>query len=269
MINLESRWMDLRQLDELAANDTGIHRLNPCIKIATTAIFLIVVASFSKYDVINLLPLFLYPIALMNWASLPFAVIAKRIMLALPFVFFIGIFNPLLDHTPALQIGSILLSNGWVSFFTIILRFVLAVTAALILVATTGMDAICSALLKMHIPRVFVVQLMFMYRYLYVLLDELSRILLAYSLRSVHTKGLHYHVWGSMLGQLLFRTIDRAQRIYQAMLCRGFTGEIRLLRYNKLTKKDFAYFFGWATFFLTARIYNIPQWLGTLLIGRN
>jgi len=269
MINLHSRWLDLRHLDELAANDTEIHRLNPCIKIITTAIFLIVVASFSKYDLISLLPLFLYPLALMNRAALPFSVIAKRVLATVPFVLFIGIFNPLLDHTPGFQVGPFLISNGWISFFSILLRFVLAVASALILVATTGMDKIGSALLKMHVPKMFVIQLMFMYRYLYVLLEELSRTLLAYSLRSFQEKGLHFRVWGSMLGQLLFRTIDRAQRIYQAMLCRGFNGEIRLLRYNTLTKIDIAYCLGWSTFFLVARIYNIPQWLGALLIGRH
>lgn len=268
MINLQSRWMDLRHLDELAVKNTEIHRLNPCAKIVTTAIFLIVVASFSKYELISLFPLFIYPLTLMNRAALPFSVIAKRVIATVPFVLFIGIFNPLLDHTPGFQAGSFMISNGWISFFSILLRFILAVTSALILVATTGMDKIGAALLKLHVPKMFVIQLMFMYRYLYVLLDELSRTLLAYSLRSGQEKGLHFRVWGSLLGQLLLRTIDRAQRIYQAMLCRGFSGEIRLLRYNVLTKKDIAYCLGWSVFFLIVRLYNIPQWLGALLVGR-
>ncbi|MBP1765208.1 MAG: ecfT 5 [Firmicutes bacterium] len=269
MFNFESRWLELRRLDELAAGDTKIHRLNPCIKIMTTAIFLIVVASFSKYEVSRLLPLFFYPVVLMNLAAVPFSIIAKRVLIALPFVVFIGIFNPLLDHTPSLQLGPLLVTNGWISFISILLRFILAISAALILVATTGMDAICSALLKMHIPRVFVIQLMFLYRYLYVLLEELFRTLTAYSLRSLRGNGLRYQVWGSLLGQLLLRTIDRAQKIYQAMLCRGFDGEIRLLRYHRLTKKDIAYVVGWSVFFLTARMVNIPQWLGALLVGRH
>ena len=268
MINLHSRWLELHHLDELAFKDTEIHRLNPCIKIVTTAIFLIVVASFSKYDLISLFPLLLYPLALITQASLPFSVLTKRILLTLPFVLFIGIFNPVLDHTPGFQIGSFVISNGWISFFSILLRFVLAVASALILIATTGMNSLCSALLKMHVPKVFVIQLLFMYRYLYVLLEELSRTLLAYSLRSSQEKNLQFRTWGSLLGQLLFRTIDRAQRIYQAMLCRGFDGEIRLLRYNALTKKDILFCLGWSIFFLAARSYNIPQWLGTILTGR-
>jgi cobalt/nickel transport system permease protein len=268
MINLQARWLNLRQLDELAAQDTVIHRLHPCAKLLTTAVFLIVVASFSKYEVLGLLPFFLYPITLLSLADLPYAVLLKRVLLAIPFVFFVGIFNPLFDQTPFLQIGPLLISGGWISFISILLRFILAVTAALLLIATTGMDGIGAALLRLKVPRVFVVQLLFMYRYLYVLLEEVSRTLLAHSLRSFRDSGLRFRVWGSLLGQLLLRTIDRAQRIYQAMLCRGFDGEIRLLRHQPFALGDLAYLSGWVFFFLVARSYNIPQWLGTLLMGR-
>ena len=106
-----------------------------------------------------------------------------------------------------------------------------------------------------------------MYRYLYVLLEEFIRTVRAHSLRSFQGGGIGFKVWGSLLGQLLLRTIDRAQRIYQAMLCRGFDGEIRLLRYNKLVAADIIYFFGWSAFFIAVRLVNIPQRLGALLIG--
>ena len=267
MSKMESYWLDLRQLDEMASTRTVVQRIHPGAKLLTTVIFLTIVASFSKYEVSGLFPMFFYPMMLIILGELSVGPIFNRLLLALPFVLFIGIFNPLLDQIPLVQIGPYLISGGWISFISILLRFLLAVTAALILVATTGIDGIGMALLQLKVPRVIVMQLLFMYRYLYVLLEEFVRTMRAHSLRSFQGEGIKPRVWGSLLGQLLLRTVDRAQRIYQAMLCRGFDGEIRLIRQRKLAGVDVIYFVGWSVFFIVARCVNIAQWLGTLLIG--
>lgn len=267
MSKMESYWLDLKQLDEMASKTTIIHRINPCVKLLTTVIFLTVVASFSKYEISGLFPMMIYPVVLIVLGELSVGPILNRVLLALPFVFFIGIFNPIFDQMPFLHLGPFFISGGWVSFLSILLRFLLAVTAALILVATTGIDAIGMALLKLKVPKVLVIQLLFMYRYLYVLLEEFIRTIRAYSLRSFHGEGIQYRVWGSLLGQLLLRTIDRAQRIYQAMLCRGFDGEMRLIGQKKLERLDIIYFLGWSALFIVFRLVNISQWLGMLLVG--
>ena len=64
MQRLKAHLDHLRRLDDLAQVDSIIHRLHPAIKIVTTLIFLIAVASYDKYDVTGLLPLVLYPVAL-------------------------------------------------------------------------------------------------------------------------------------------------------------------------------------------------------------
>lgn len=267
MSKMEASWLSLRQLDEMANQQTMIHRINPCMKLLTTIVFLIVVASFGKYEISGLFPMFFYPMVVMILGNLPVGPILQRILLALPFVLFIGVFNPLLDQVAVMQVGPYLISGGWVSFISILLRFLLAVTGAVLLVATMGIDAIGMALLQLKVPQGFVIQLLFMYRYLYVLVEELIRTIRAYSLRSFQGSGIQYKVWGSLLGQLLLRTIDRAGRIYQAMLCRGFEGEIHLSRKKKIIGRDIAYLLWWSIFFLMVRVVNIPQWLGRLIVG--
>lgn len=267
MSKMESSWLSLRKLDELANQKTIIHDINPCSKLLTTVIFVTVVASFGKYEISSLFPMFFYPMVLIILGNLPVGPIVQRVLLAMPFVIFIGIFNPLLDQAPVMQVGAYLISGGTASFVSILLRFLLAVTGALILVATTGIDAIGMALLKLKVPHGFVIQLLFMYRYLYVLVEELIRTVRAYSLRSFQESGIQYKVWGSLLGQLLLRTIDRAGRIYQAMLCRGFDGEIRLIRQKGITGRDMVYVIWWSLFFMIVRFVNIPQWLGRLIVG--
>ena len=267
MLKIESNWIDLRYLNDLSAQKTVVHGLDPCTKLLTTLLFVITVTSFPKYEIMGLLPLLFFPFSLILLGNLPWNHLMKRLLLVSPFVIFVGIFNPLFDQTPFLQMGDLLVTGGWVSFVSITLRLVLTVTAALVLVATTGIDAICIALLHLRVPKVIILQLLFMYRYLHVLLEEFVRTIQAYSLRSFHGEGIRFKAWGSLVGQLLMRTMDRAQRIYQAMLCRGFDGEIRIMRTPKLQKTGILYLICWAAFFLTARSINIPYFLGTLLLG--
>lgn len=267
MLKAEANWIDLRYLDTLATQNTVIHRLNPCVKLIITLIFIITVTSFNKYEITGLLPLFLFPLITISLGQLPQALIFKRLLIAAPFIIFIGIFNPLFDHTPVVRLYSVVITGGWVSFLSITLRLLLTVTAALILVATTGIDAIGSALLRIGVPKVIVIQLLFMYRYLHVLVEEFIRCVTAYSLRSFHGEGIQFKAWGSLLGQLLLRSIDRANRIYQSMLCRGFDGEVRLMRTNTLSSADLFYFSFWLLFFLGTRLFDVPELLGKLLMG--
>ena len=74
-------------------------------------------------------------------------------------------------------------------------------------------------------------------------------------------------VFSSLVGQLLLRTLDRARRIHLAMLCRGFDGEVRLVRPLKFTKWELAYTLGWSGLFALMRLYDIPQLVGNLVMG--
>ncbi len=119
----------------------------------------------------------------------------------------------------------------------------------------------------LRVPRIFVLQLLLTYRYISVLMEEVARSLRAYSLRAPEQKGIHRSAWGSLAGQLILRTFDRAQRIYEAMCLRGFTGEYHTGGFGRIRVWDLAYLTGWLLFFATARIYNIPMLIGSLITG--
>ena len=68
--------------------------------------------------------------------------------------------------------------------------------------------------------------LFFVYRYLFVLIEEAAAMQQARDARSFGRKSYPLKVWGTLVGQLLIRTFDRAERISRAMLARGFTGRI-------------------------------------------
>jgi cobalt/nickel transport system permease protein len=266
MSKIESSLFNLGYLDTLSFQDTPIHRLDPRIKLLTTLAFIIAVISFDKYAITGLMPFLIYPVTLVAMGNVPAGYLAKKVLLAAPFAFFIGIFNPFLDHTILVRLGPVNISGGWVSFASIMLRFALTVSAALILIATTGFNAVCMGLEKLGAPRIFANQLLFLYRYIFVLTEEAGRLARARSLRSFQGRGMGLKVFSSMIGHLLLRTLDRAQRIYLAMLCRGFNGEIHQLRPLKIRPVDLGFFLGWSIFFILMRIYDVPQLLGRLVV---
>ncbi len=267
MASMDAGLFDVRFLDDLSRQDTPVHRLDPRAKLLVTLVFLITVVSFDKYQVSALLPFFLFPATLAGLGNIPLGLLLKRLLVVSPFAVMIGLFNPFLDTQAMTQLGPLTLSGGWVSFGSILLRFTLTVGAALLLVAVTGFYPLCRALERLGTPRIFVVQLMFLYRYLFVLLEEAVRLVRARALRSVGHRGQGLAQFGPLVGHLLLRTLDRAQRIHLAMLCRGFEGRMPASRSEGFSLIDVAFVLGWTALFLLFRFVNLPQCVGQLVAG--
>lgn len=267
MQSIDVTWYNLRTLDELASQKSVIHTLPSVIKLLTTGFFLVTVVSFPKYDLVGLITMLVYPVLLINLADLPARVLVKQMLIVMPLVMCVAMFNPLFDRSIQLKIGELAITGGWISFIAIILKFVLTVLSCLILIATSGIQGVCSALRQLKFPRILTIQLLLVYRYLMVIMVEASQLNRAYHLRSLTGKGIEYRAWGSLLGQFLLRTIDRAQRIYQAMCCRGFNGDFHILYDERSTPGSIGFLLGWVTFFIVIRFFNLPNLLGQFLLG--
>lgn len=255
------------RLDALARQDTPVHRLDPRVKVLTTAVFIVVAVSYDKYTVSAMLPLLLYPAALLSAGRIPLGFLLTRLAIVSPFALCLGAFNPWLDREVLVHWGGLGISGGWVSYGSILLRFVLTVSAAILLVATTGFNAVCLSLERFRIPSVFVVQVMLLYRYLFVLVQEVLRVLRAYQLRALRGGAVPARVYGGMVGLMLMRAIDRAQRVYTSMRCRGFDGEVRVLMPLRITGRDALFIMGWLVLFALARSVDVPRVAGLWLEG--
>ena len=261
-----AQYREVGRLDELARLDSPVHRLDARAQVLTTMVFIIVVMSYSRYEVSGLMPLFLYPVALIAAGKLPGGVLLRKLAVVAPFAVFVGIFNPLLDRHVVATVGSFPVSGGWLSFASIMVRFTLTVSAALILVSCTGIHRLCAGLERLGMPRVFAVQLLFLYRYFFVIGDEGLRMRRSVEIRSAGS-ALGVTVYGHLIGNLLVRAMDRAQRIYRAMVARGFDGEIRTLNRMAWGWRETGFVVGWAVFFLVARVWNLAERLGAQLMG--
>lgn len=266
MSKLQNSIYAIRAMDELALGDSGMHMLHPTAKLLTTLVFIVAVASTGRYEVMGLIPMAFFPIVYFAASEVPVSVILRRVAVVLPFILLLGIFNPLFDTQPV-SVGGIEIARGWLTFFSLFIKGVLTVTAALLLIATTGMDRLAVAFRQLRIPRILVLQILLTYRYISVLLEEANNTITAYALRAPRQKGVHYRVWGSLAGQLLLRTYDRAQRLHSAMCLRGFDGEYRTGREKRLAGGDILFLAGWSAFFVAACIFNIPTALGALFAG--
>lgn len=267
MSTVESAQFAIGDLDLLARGDTPIHRRDPRAKVIVALAFIVTVVSYNKYDISGLIPLFIYPVALAAIGDLPPGALLGRLLLASPFALIVGVFNPFLDRTIALEVGPITVTGGWVSYASILLRFLLTVSAALVLISTTGFTQVCMAMNRLGVPKILTVQLLLLYRYIFVLAGEASRMHKAWSLRSVGEKRIPMRILGSLAGQLLLRALDRAQRLHMAMLSRGFDGEIRLTRTLFFGLPDIFFILGWQAFFVLVRCYNLPRILGQCMGG--
>ncbi|MDF2530578.1 MAG: cobalt transporter, inner rane subunit CbiQ [Clostridia bacterium] len=267
MANITQAYYKMFILDELAEKKTAIHRINPIAKIMVTVIYLLFVVSYDKYDIIELMPLFFYPVIIMSVGDIPFKPMLAGLAIAAPLVIGVGMFNPLLDRTIVSTMFGIGISAGMLSLLALLVKCSLTVLAALLLLATTGMNKIAAALQRLHIPQIFIMQLLLTYRYISVLMGEASRVYYAYSLRAPNQKGISSKIWGSLIGLLLLRTYDRASRLYQAMKLRGFENQFFGGCLDKLQKKDIMYLLGWTGFFIIVRFINIPMLLGVFVTG--
>lgn len=268
MLTFEKEYFNLGYLDTLAYKDTFIHRLDPRIKVITTFLFILNVVSFHKYMLAALFPLFLFPVMIMSLGAIPVKFIIRKTLLAAPFALFIGIFNPLFDTKIIYSFYGLSVTGGWLSFFSLVLKFVLTISAALLLIATTSFPGVCHAMQRLGVPEAFTSQLLFLYRYIFVLMEEAMKILRARDMRSFGKKGRELRVFINLIGVLFLRTMERAERIYKAMLARGFDGKISSVKRYSLTVADICFLLIILTALYLSRAYDIPVILGRFLAER-
>lgn len=267
MSKLSQAQSELREMDALAAGHSAVHRLHPVCKLLATVLYIAVTVSFPKYDFSGLVVMVLYPVILFQVSGIPVRLCFYKLRFVLPLVCAVGLANPFLDHMPLMRLGTVTVTGGAVSMVTLMLKGVFSLMASFLLIATTSVDALCAALRKLHVPGILTTLLLLTYRYIGVMLEEVSVMTEAYSLRAPGQKGVHFSAWGSFLGQLLLRSMDRAEELYGSMLLRGFDGNFFYADIAPCRTADLFYTAACAVWFLCARCVDIAGLLGSLLVG--
>lgn len=199
-------------------------RIPTIAMLSVTVAYLFTVLSVPLYAPQRLVWLAAYPVVMAEATGLGFGKVFVKSLWILPLVFVIGIFNPLFDTQTVMNVGGIQISEGWVSFASILLRGLLAMQATIILTGTAGFNAVCVSLARIGCPRVLVTQLQFTYRYIAVITEEAIWMNRAREARGFGRRNYPLKMWGRFVGQLMARSYERALRVHRAMLSRGFSG---------------------------------------------
>jgi cobalt/nickel transport system permease protein len=173
-----------------------------------------------------------------SFVALPFALVALTAIFSIP------------GHPLATWriVGLTLVPTdaGVLRFASVLVRSWLSVQMAILLVAVTEFPDIIHALGHLHVPAIIVTIIAFLYRYLFVLTDEVMRLLRARQARSAATPGTRAggSLWwraqiaGNMAGQLFLRSYERSDRIYNAMLSRGYQGQLQSIHTAQVREAD-------------------------------
>jgi len=253
MKNIVQNRNKIHLLEELAQQNSIINKIHPLVKLIVTIVYIVFILSFDKHAISQLVPFVFYLVIIITLNDIPISMILKVLLFSSPFILGIGILNPIFDQTIMINIHGINISSGWISFFSLLLKYIFTILASVLLIATTSISDIAYALNILKIPKIFILQLLLLYRYITLIIEEVIRVLTAYNLRTQNHKGVEFKAWGSLVGNVLLRSFDRSQRVYSAMVLRGFSISNIALRKIQFSKSDFIYLFLWIALFTLFR----------------
>jgi len=230
-------------IDKFSFGDSPIHRLDSRVKVLVTVVFTVLVISLARTSPAIVVCYAVGPFTILVLARIPLRFVFKHILLVSPFVLVLAMTCPLYDKTPvAVTFGpfSTEMSLGWLRCFTILAKFVVTMAALIALVSTTKFADLLAGLQKMHVPRLLIIQLGFLYRYIFILIDRIHRILRARAGRKLRNLSFKAElaVASAMVGSLLSRSIDNACNVNIAMQARGFDGKWRTISRLKMRRRD-------------------------------
>jgi cobalt/nickel transport system permease protein len=243
--------MHAHLLDRYQAGASLVHRLDPRVKVVLTILF--VISNVALPDGAWLAFLLAWGLLWLAsaLAGLGYGYLLRRSFVALPFALaaisaiFVIPGEPLFTWTlgPWHLVAT---DAGLIRFTSIVLRSWLSVQMAILLTATTQFPDLMHALRHLRVPKLLVAIVSFMYRYMFVLIDEANRLLRAREARSARlnpSRGGGSVVWrarvaGNMAGQLFLRSYERSDRVYNAMLARGYAGQFLTLNPHTMRGRD-------------------------------
>lgn len=232
-------------LDQYSGGDSLIHRLDPRTKFIVCLAFIITAVMTPESSWLSYAILFVFIIILLIVSRVPLLHVLRRSLVIFPFVLFIAIFIPFFTQ------GEIAVSykiwlwqvsvtyNGLFILVNVLIRSFLSILSLVLLTSTTKFNDLLSGLKKLGVPGLMISILAFMYRYLFVLIDEVMRMSQARDSRNFGNNGLRQiRTAGNMIGTLFIRSYERGERVYAAMLARGFDGEVRTIHNLHFTRVD-------------------------------
>jgi cobalt/nickel transport system permease protein len=204
-----------------------VHALAPEVKIVATLLFTIVVVATPRDEFAAFAGYSLLLAAVTALARVPVPWLARRATIELPFVL-LAVTLPFAGHGERITwLGMSLSVDGLYGAWNIFIKGTLGVVASLLLAATTSMRDLILGLDRLRCPRVFTQIATFMLRYLDILADDARRMRIARLSRGYDPRFLwQVKAFAVGIGALFLRAYERGERVYLAMVSRGYDGRL-------------------------------------------
>jgi len=257
-------------LDQYQPKESLIHRFDPRVKVAMTVLLVLSNVLLPDGAWLAFFCSWMVVVGVNRLADISFRALIARSFIALPFalaavsVIFSVPGNPLATIGMG-SAGWVISDAGVIRFLSILLRSWISVQAAIVMTVTTAFPDLIHALRHLRVPAILVAIISFMYRYLFVLSDEALRLLRARESRSARperggggTLVWHARVAGNMAGQLFLRSYERSDRVYHAMLARGYRGQFLTMNPHVMDQRD------WVAGMIGLLVLVVLQWIGRI-----
>jgi cobalt/nickel transport system permease protein len=224
-------------IDRYAALDSPLHTLEARSKILGFAA--LIVGALCIPNDRGFLFFFYYFVTaiLMGTSQIPLGFIVGRVFVILPFIVLATLAVP---------------GRGFLGIGILLIRALLCLMLLILLTNTTRFVELLGGLKKLGCPQILAMNLSFLYRYLFLLTEEAMRMKQARDCRRVARTPFRedLKILSSMLGTLLIRSFERAERIHHAMLSRAYSGEFLVVSPRRFSWRDLAFLSGVAAFLL-------------------
>ena len=239
---------------EQNTHDAFILDVNHRALILVWSFFVFFVLTLGKYDFSGVVAYAAFPLFVILVSKMPPRTIFRRLALLSPFIIMLAAANPFFDRRPLFSIGEITLTAGTVSGLVIVGKSLVLITVIITLSMIVPFYRLCDALRGFRVPDVFITQLVLLYRYSFLLVEEAMALQKARNMRSFGGNGKGFFTTAKMIGSLLLRTNERGERIYRGMLARGFNGTVHHAGDEPFRVKDMLFVAGSVIVFAGIRV---------------
>lgn len=235
--------LDPTYIDCYSNIDAPYQRLDARVKLVVTLAFIFIMVLSVGNDPLKVWPFLLFAACLAALSWLSPVVLVKRTLPALPFFLF-----------AALVLG---FSKGGHAAIAAFLKGLLSVLSVIILVSTTRFTDLLKGLEGLKVPRLLVSMISFVYRYFFIITDEYGHIKIARESRNFGgSKSRQWRAIGHSVGTLFLHSYERGERVYSAMVARGYDGNIRTLSVKRIGKVDIIFAVASVVYLLVAGIWQ-------------
>ena len=245
-------------LDQYAALESPVHRLDARVKIIAFLALIVISVSTPPQAWRAFLGYGAFLAVMAAASHLPIGHILRRAWIIVPFVLMVAIFIPFMKTGGgySLGIGSPGVSrSGPMIFWNVAAKSGVAILSAILLSSTTPFPSLMRGFERLKAPRLMVMLASFAYRYIFVLVDEAERMERARDSRCYGGRWLwHARVIGQMIGTLFLRSYERSERVYVAMVSRGFDGRIVAPAETRMGAADWAFAAASVGYFVALRV---------------